>query len=48
MAFPNPNSRHAHSAPHGFHLPKIIAASAMKPRPLVMLLLNDPTKPTER
>src|ERR1700735_68782 len=48
IAFPNPNSRHAHSAPHGRHLPKIIAASAMNPRPSVMSLLNDPTKPTDR
>ena len=34
--------------PSGLHLPKITAASAMKPRPLVMFSLNAPPKPNER
>ena len=32
-----PNNRQAQNAPTGCHLPKIIAASAMKPRPAVIL-----------
>ena len=36
-----PNSRQAKSAPTGCHLPKIIAASAMKPLPAVICGTND-------
>ena len=44
-----PNRSAAPNAPNGRQLPKIIAASAMKPRPAVMFSLNvPPTKPTER
>src|SRR2546422_6345981 len=36
MASATPNSSAAPHAPNGVHLPKIIAASAMNPRPLVI------------
>src|SRR5438105_5758509 len=36
IASATPNSNAAPHAPNGVHLPKIIAARAMKPRPLVM------------
>src|SRR4051794_11044404 len=44
----NPNSSAASVAPTGLHRPKISAARAMKPRPLVMLLLKLPTAPIVR
>ena len=48
-ALENPKSRAAANAPAGRQLPKIIAASAMKPRPSVMLSVNvPPPKPSER
>ena len=47
-AVEKPNRHAAPKAPNGFHLPKMSAASAMKPRPAVMFSLKDPTKPTAR
>ena len=47
-ALENPNSIAAASAPPGFHLPKITAASPMKPLPKIMFSLNEWTKPIER
>ena len=44
----NPNSSAAASAAPGRHLPTITTASAMNPRPAVMLWLNECTKPIER
>ena len=41
-----PNSKAAKTAPNGLHLPKIKAASAMKPAPAVISLPNAPTAPT--
>ena len=35
----------AHKAPAGFHLPKIMAASPMKPLPAVMFWSKRPTEP---
>ncbi|VWM02781.1 Uncharacterised protein [Collinsella intestinalis] len=35
-----PNSRHAPNAPCGVHLPKITAASAMKPWPATAVCVN--------
>src|SRR5690349_7522398 len=44
----NPNKRHASKVCTGRHLPKINAASAMKPRPEVMFLVNNDDCPIER
>ncbi len=38
----------AMKAPSGVHLPKIIAASAIYPRPLVMPTSNEVTTPMQR
>src|SRR5204863_8170276 len=43
-----PNRSAAANAPNGRQLPKITAASAMKPRPAVMFSLNDPRYPIDR
>ncbi len=43
-----PNSSAAATAPRGLQRPKITAASAMKPLPEVMFLLNAPTEPIVR
>src|SRR5689334_25030799 len=43
-----PNNKHASNVGTGFHLPKINAASAMKPRPAVMFLVNNDDCPIER
>ena len=40
-----PNSRAARVARIGSHRPKITAASAMKPAPAVISLVNAPTEP---
>ena len=48
-AVEKPKRSAAPNAPNGRQLPKIIAASAMKPRPAVMLSVNaPPPKPIER
>ncbi|CAB4758875.1 unannotated protein [freshwater metagenome] len=41
-----PNNKAANTAPIGLHLPKIRAASAIKPAPAVISLPNAPTEPT--
>ena len=43
-----PNSSVAANSPRGLQRPKIIAASAMNPRPAVMFCVNECTKPMER
>ena len=47
-AVEKPNSSAAISAPPGRQRPKISAASAMKPLPMVMFCENECTKPIER
>ena len=47
-ALEKPNRSAAAKAPNGRQLPKMSAASAMKPRPAVMFSLNECTKPIER
>ena len=47
-AKPNPKRSVATNAQPGRHLPKMTAARAMKPRPLVMFSENLPVKPIER
>jgi hypothetical protein len=42
----NPNTSAAANAPTGFQRPKIMAASAMNPRPAVMFLSNPPVDPS--
>src|SRR5437870_10269341 len=44
----NPNSRHASIVCTGRHLPKMSAASAMKPRPAVILRVKSDDWPIER
>src|SRR5436305_14389042 len=46
-ALEKPNSRHAAAAPNGRQPPKISAASAMNPRPAVMLPVNEFPNPIE-
>src|SRR5690606_12062954 len=43
-----PNSRQPAMAPRSVQPPKMTAAITMKPRPAVMLVLNEPTTATER
>jgi hypothetical protein len=47
-AKPKPKRSVAANAQPGRHLPKMTAASAMKPRPLVMFSAKVPTNPIER
>src|SRR4051812_4622311 len=47
-ALEKPKSSAAKNAPNGRHLPKMSAASAMKPRPAVMFSVNELTKPSDR
>src|SRR5215475_5510335 len=44
----NPNSSAAATEPSGVQRPKIMAASAMKPKPELMSLLKNPTEPIVR
>ena len=47
-ALEKPKRRQAIAAPNGRQLPKISAASAMNPRPAVMLSSKEFTNPSER